>query len=387
MNELQKYMLMLQGGYKPQDGAIISDQMQGFKNAGLLNKTVELENQIQDTNNLIGSLNIPNNPVEVPNTANEDLLKRQKRANMLMAIGDLFKGKDATAGFMQRQANFDAQREAAERKAKQEEILASMTPEQRKIYELYGPQAAFNYKYSQPKNNQPSSVKEYQFAKQQGYKGSYEDFLQSKKATTNINTGISGFQKSAVTNYDNTQAAAKDARVINTSLDTLENLLEEGVNTGFGSGFGLSLQRLGQAVIGEDYKVPQIAGKEAFQAETTKLILPLVKQLGVNPTDKDLDFVRTGAIELSKSEAGNKIMIAGLRLSQQRKLDEANFDNVFYNANPEATIFQRNIAFQNHMNKNPELYTSTSLQQAYDDLLFNQASNDSIITTDEESPF
>ena len=48
------------------------------------------------------------------------------------------------------------------------------------------------------KNNQPSSVKEYQFAKQQGYKGSYEDFLNSKKATTNINTGISGFQKSAV---------------------------------------------------------------------------------------------------------------------------------------------------------------------------------------------
>ena len=50
------------------------------------------------------------------------------------------------------------------------------------------PQAAFDYKYSQPKNNQPSSVKEYQFAKQQGYKGSYEDFLNSKKATTNINT-------------------------------------------------------------------------------------------------------------------------------------------------------------------------------------------------------
>ena len=305
---------------------------------------------------------------------------------MLIAFGDLLRGKDATAGFTQRQAMFDAKREAEERKAKQEQLLASMSPEQRRIYEIYGPQAAFDYKYSQPKNNQPSSVKEYQFAKQQGYKGSYEDFLNSKKATTNINTGISGFQKSAVDAYNNVQAEAKDARVINTSLDTLENLLQEGVNTGFGSGFGLSLQRLGQAIIGEDYKVPEIAGKEAFQAETTKLILPLVKQLGVNPTDKDLDFVRTGAIELSKSEAGNKIMIAGLRLSQQRKLDEANFDNEFYNANPQATIFQRNIAFQNHMNANPQLYTSESLQQAYDDLLLNQASNQSIVDTKEESP-
>lgn len=151
MNELQKYMLMLQGGYKPQAGAITSDQMQGFKNAGLLNKTVALENQIQDTNNLIGSLNIPKQPIAVPNTANEDLLKKQKKANMFMALGDLLQGKDATAGFTQRQAGFDAKRDLAERQAKQEQILASMSPEQRKIYELYGPEAAFDYKYNKPK--------------------------------------------------------------------------------------------------------------------------------------------------------------------------------------------------------------------------------------------
>lgn len=237
------------------------------------------------------------------------------------------------------------------------------------------------------KDSSPASVKEYQFAKQQGYTGSYEDFLKSKKATTNINTGTSGFQKSAVDAYNNVQAEAKDARVINTSLDTLDNLLNKGVNTGFGAGFGLSLQRIGQSLVGEDYKVGDVAGKEAFQAETTKLILPLVKQLGVNPTDKDLDFVKTGAIELSKSEAGNKIMIAGLRLSQQRKLDEASFDNQFYNNNPQATIFERNIAFQKHMDSNPELYTSDSLQQAYDNLLLNQATSSSIITSDEKAPF
>ena len=234
------------------------------------------------------------------------------------------------------------------------------------------------------KSKLPSSVQEFEYSQKNP---AFADFLKSKKATTNINTGLSGFQKSAVDAYNNVQAEARDARVINTSLDTLDNLLNKGVDTGFGSGVGLSLQRIGQSIIGEDYKVPEIAGREAFQAETTKLILPLVKQLGVNPTDKDLDFVRTGAIELSKSEAGNRIMIAGLRLSQQRKLDEANFDNQFYNDNPQATIFERNIAFQKHMDSNPELYTSDSLQQAYDNLLLNQANNSSVITTDEESPF
>ena len=237
------------------------------------------------------------------------------------------------------------------------------------------------------KESDPSSVKEYQFAQKEGYKGSYSDFLQSKKATTNINTGISGFQKSAVDAYNNVQAGARDARVINTSLDSLDNLLDKGVETGFGAGVGLNLKRIGQTIIGEDYEVPEIAGREAFQAETTKLILPLVKQLGVNPTDKDLEFVKTGAIELKKSEAGNKIMIAGLRLSQQRKIDEANFDNQFYIDYPNATIFERNIAFQKHMNDNPQLYTSASLQEAYDNLLFNQASNNDIISTNEESPF
>jgi len=151
MNELQKYMLMLQGGYKPQAGAITSDQMQGFKNAGLLNKTVALENQIQDTNNLISSLNIPNNPVAVPNTASEDLLKKQQRGNMLMALGDLLQGKDATAGFTQRKAGFDAQRERAERQAKLQNIVqnSDSIPNSLKEIALAFPELALKNVFSQ----------------------------------------------------------------------------------------------------------------------------------------------------------------------------------------------------------------------------------------------
>ena len=111
MTELEKFNLMLQGGYNPMGGGITTNQMQDFATAGLFNK-------IQDTNNLIGSLNIPNNPNPNSNTADEDLLKRQKRANMLIAFGDLLRGMDATAGFTQRQAMFDAKREK-QKKGKQ----------------------------------------------------------------------------------------------------------------------------------------------------------------------------------------------------------------------------------------------------------------------------
>jgi hypothetical protein len=147
MNELQKYMLMLQGGYKPQAGAITSDQMQGFKNAGLLNKTVELENQIQNINKpfgMIGDSVQPNKPIITPPPAPEsipqpnpqaELLKKQQRGNMLIALGDLLQGKDATAGFTQRQAGFDAQKERAERQAKveqktkEQELFIKQNPE------------------------------------------------------------------------------------------------------------------------------------------------------------------------------------------------------------------------------------------------------------------
>tara|TARA_R100001163_G_C5051234_1_gene188016 strand:+ start:262 stop:1332 length:1071 start_codon:yes stop_codon:yes gene_type:complete len=341
--------------------------------------TKGLFDDINKTNQQINSMNIPTQP-----TQQEQDFKRQRYGNMMLALSDVLRGKDPSAGVMQRQALIDAEQQEAERKRKVAEYKKD-NPGMVDMLEAL--EAGIPPTLLNNKDSSPSSVKEYKFAKQEGYTGSYEDFLQSKKATTNINTGISGFQKSAVDAYNNVQAAAKDARVINTSLDTLDNLLNKGVDTGFGAGFGLSLQRIGQTIIGEDYEVPEIAGREAFQAETTKLILPLVKQLGVNPTDKDLEFVKTGAIELSKSEAGNRIMIAGLRLSQQRKLDEANFDNQFYINYPNATVFERNIAFQKHMNSNPQLYTSTSLQTAYDNLLLDQAANSSAITTNEESPF
>lgn len=78
----------------------------------------------------------------------EDLLKKQQTANLLMALGDAFKGKDITQGFLQRQQLF--QQKEDKRKAEQEKnkILANMSPDQRAIYNeavvLGGPAAGFN---------------------------------------------------------------------------------------------------------------------------------------------------------------------------------------------------------------------------------------------------
>lgn len=138
-NQYDFFNLMKAGGYNPMDGGITTNQMQDFRLQGLINN-------MNQTNEKVDALNLP--PVQEPNPQAE-LLKKQQRGNMLMALGDLLSGRDASSGFMQRKAGFDAQKERAERQAKQEEMLASMSPETRKVYEMFGPNAAFQYQQQQ----------------------------------------------------------------------------------------------------------------------------------------------------------------------------------------------------------------------------------------------
>jgi hypothetical protein len=92
----------------------------------------------------------------------------------------------------------------------------------------------------------------------------------------------------------------------------MQSLLDQGVKTGFGQEFMLQFQRAGQA-FNPDYKVKEIAGQEAFLGAANQIILPQVKMLGVNPTDKDLDFIVKGSPSLEKSVAGNQLMLSALK--------------------------------------------------------------------------
>jgi len=107
--------LMKAGGYNPMGDAITTNQMQDFRLQGLLNN-------MNQTDKKINALNLP--PLQQPNPQAE-LLKKQKKANMFLAFGDLLKGKDATSGFSQRQAMFDAKQKEAERKANIEKYKKS----------------------------------------------------------------------------------------------------------------------------------------------------------------------------------------------------------------------------------------------------------------------
>lgn len=152
MTELDKFNLMLQGGYNPMGGGITTNQMEDFKTAGLFN-------QIQDTNNRINSLNLqqaqnkrPPNVLQKIGSAfgqygmdnrmpTDEFLNLPKNERRKMQIEGLQKFGEmmnlvaaqqsgspqriaqAQNTIAQRKAIADAEREEAERKARQEQRL------------------------------------------------------------------------------------------------------------------------------------------------------------------------------------------------------------------------------------------------------------------------
>tara|TARA_R110000823_G_scaffold308066_1_gene431506 strand:+ start:248 stop:1549 length:1302 start_codon:yes stop_codon:yes gene_type:complete len=141
------------------------------------------------------------------------------------------------------------------------------------------------------------------------------------------------------------QDAADTSRSTLVRLSQLSSLLSKAKATGWRTGFGeeVKLQggKLFQTLGWTSKKTDRaLASKEAFIAETTQMILPLVKMLGVNPTDKDLDFVVKGGPEIGKTVEGNQFIIKVLQRAANRSVARANFDMKFMGEN--ADLLQTN---------------------------------------------
>jgi hypothetical protein len=119
------------------------------------------------------------------------------------------------------------------------------------------------------------------------------------------------------TNLANFEKNGSTARSALPTVRAMSALLDEGVQTGFGQE---TINRLNQAaqLFNPGYKAKEVAGQEAFIAYSNEIILPQVKQLGVSPTDADLNFIVKGSPSLSKSVNGNKLLLSALDLKLQR---------------------------------------------------------------------
>jgi hypothetical protein len=148
------------------------------------------------------------------------------------------------------------------------------------------------------------------------------------------------------------------SRPILNAVDSMQILLDEGVKTGFGQETMMQVNKVGQ-VFNPNLNIKGLAGQEALQAIATNLVLPQVKQLGVNPTDTDLKFINTGSPSLSKTVAGNKLMLSALRLKGERDQDLARFSNNWLSQNNRLTITNPTQAYVK-FNSDLDTYTQSS---------------------------
>jgi len=313
---------------------------------------------------------------KTPLTPEQKLQRRQNVGVGLAALSETLRGGDPVGRTLGLQKQFEAQQQ----KAEQERLLKQFADDPRyaDMIKLY--QAGLDPRMFAPKTTKgPSSYEEYIRTDSTPTEAEYLAFLQEKEkaGATKIDFADKGFAALGPKKYEERLDLATSAQSSNINLSNLENIIDQGLQTGFGAELGLSLNRIGQAIVGPDFKAGDIAGAESFAAGATQLILPEVKKLGVNPTDKDLDFVVKGSPELSKSVEGNKLMLKALKISNARSIDAHNFDNEFYTdpANAGKTEIDRNVAFQIHMANNPQLYSAQPLIQEYNALLELEAIN------------
>jgi hypothetical protein len=196
-----------------------------------------------------------------------------------------------------------------------------------------------------------------------------EELATRERPVTNIsvqNQMQKGFGENLTETITSNIKSGRLAIPILGAVDSMQILLDEGVKTGFGQETMLQVGKVGQ-FFNPDFNIKGLAGQEALQSISTNLVLPQVKQLGVNPTDTDLKFINTGSPSLSKTVAGNKLMLSALRLKAERDQDLAKFTNTWLSrnsrlttTNPTQAYVQFNSDFDTYTQSNPLYEPSAS---------------------------
>ena len=191
--------------------------------------------------------------------------------------------------------------------------------------------------------NLPEIYKKYQIAQNDPidpFKGSFMDYetllSQSKRPITTTNIGADKtYQQFFVDTYKNVKDKGNEAENSVMLAGQLKNLLNSGnLTTGFGAEAKVGFARFMETLTGQSYD-PNTMDNEQFVGLSNRLILPEVKKLGVNPTDKDLAFIVEGSASLGKTIAGNLLMVEAIQLQAQRDVNLQRIANDWVNKNYE----------------------------------------------------
>mgnify|MGYP003131429832 CR=1 FL=1 len=254
--------------------------------------------------------------------------RKQKWANALYLLGGALKGNDMSQDMNMLQQSQQL-RTARENAAKLNAAIdgSNLNAAQKELAKIY-PDAYAQHLFAGQK--QPTSYQEYLLTDNTPTDPEYADFLKTNKGkgtniTVNTGDGTEGFSSGVSKTYSGAMKGSDAAFNTIGILDNMNNILDSGIDTGGGQEALLGLKQWIQTVDPDMVDKDKLANAESFQSASLLYLTPKVKQLGTNPTDADLKLFKDALPTLGKSNAGNRLIIDALKLSEQRKINEAEF--------------------------------------------------------------
>ena len=131
-----------------------------------------------------------------------------------------------------------------------------------------------------------------------------------------------GLGSGTAARIDKIRTDADNATGVLTNLQTIEENLQNVGNTGVLDTTKIFVNNLGNQ-LGLDINLDETASLEKINAASKQLSVPLVKQLGVNPTDRDAKIIEATVAGLGKSKQANFDLISLTRQIANKKLAHA----------------------------------------------------------------
>jgi hypothetical protein len=190
-------------------------------------------------------------------------------------------------------------------------------------------------------------IREYEFAKNQGFEGSLQDWIVGQRkagadsSTTNIDLGGSAFAKEFgkqnAQNFFERKQGATDAVASLKSTTQARQLLDSGVITGAGAEWivsaGKALQRIGFNV-----SVDPIANTEAFAAVRAQEVGRIIKLFGAGTGLSDADR------EFAEKAAAGKVTMTEQSLRRILDINEKASRNIIELYNKDASMIDPELS-------------------------------------------
>lgn len=197
-----------------------------------------------------------------------------------------------------------------------------------------------------PQPKQTDDIREYEFARSQGYQGTFQDFMTDMKragatnVTTNVGQGSSEYNKALdkkfAEQYITMQDGAQSARNKIATLQGLGSALDQTGYTGMGAESILAMKQAGR-MLGLDIG-DNLGPEETARALGNQLALQMRSPSGGAGmpgamSDKDREFLVASVPGLSKTPEGNRRLIDYMMRIEERNIQVAQLAQAYADEN------------------------------------------------------